>query len=366
MLLTGNNYSFSPDLKCNLSYSAPLELLFSLNALVAPENHPDCANWAAEKYSSLDEKLKKEIDFFARHYVNWYYTTDLCIHLAEGLSSEECTLERITNDILKMDRCEFALHFLGLTAFNFNVAEINAWQNNLSLITKESLREQAAFLSVDDVVYFFEHLDELRTRLVNTILLYWEESFKFEWPKIEAFGRKAAVKERYILNNTNPIEYVQSLHPDIVIKDNTLIFKKNPDFSIPIDKIKTLEVTLSVFVGSFLGVNIIGDKVCITKGLSFQAAKIEEPIPVELIECLKACSDETRLKMLKIFWHGNATTQELSKVLDLSPSTVSLHLKQLKAAGLVDSYKVNKYVYYFIKPETIKTLSQSLQKYFER
>ncbi|MDO4489431.1 MAG: metalloregulator ArsR/SmtB family transcription factor, partial [Eubacteriales bacterium] len=145
-----------------------------------------------------------------------------------------------------------------------------------------------------------------------------------------------------------------------------LYFGENSDISMEIDKLEVLDVAVSVFIGPHLGMNIIGNKLYIAKSLSFQAARIETtPVPGMLIECLKACSDETRLKILKVFWHGHATTQGLSQILGLSPSTISLHLKQMKSAGLVDSYKVNKYVYYFIKPGIIKETIQLLQNYFD-
>lgn len=356
---------FSTDVKHKLNYAAPLELLFSLNALVAPENHSECENWAKEKYASLDEALRKEIDYFAEHYENWYYITDLAIHLTEGLRPEECTVERVTDDMLKMEPAEFARHFLGMTICDIEISEIQSWLKNPNLVTKESLREQSRFLTVEDVKLFCSDPETIRNRVVNTILLYWDKSFRFEWAKLEAFGRKALQKEEMTMCAKSIDSYLLSLHQDISVEDEKLIFDKEPVFSIPLSQVQTVYITLSVFIGSYLGANIIGNKVCVTKALSFQAAKIEQPVPSELIECLKACSDETRLKILKIFWHGKATTQELAKVLDLSPSTVSLHLKQLKAAGLVDSYKVNKFAYYFIKPNIIKKLSDIMQEYFE-
>ena len=184
-------------------------------------------------------------------------------------------------------------------------------------------------------------------------------------PLIDAYEHSVLLRERTILENMDPFKYVENLHPNIIIKDGMMKFIKNPDISIAIDKIKKIDISLSVFPGSYLGVNVIGDKLCITKNLSFQSAIISTPISKNLLNCLKACDDPTRLKMIKIFWNGSATTQELARILNLSPSTISLHLNQLKSADLVDSYKINKYVYYHLKPSLVNKLSSLLTNYFE-
>lgn len=77
-------------------------------------------------------------------------------------------------------------------------------------------------------------------------------------------------------------------------------------------------------------------------------------------------NDEIRLKILKILWNGQATTQSLAEILHLLPSAVSLHLKQLKEASLVNCYKEGKFVYYYANPSVINRMHNSLTSYFEK
>ena len=59
-----------------------------------------------------------------------------------------------------------------------------------------------------------------------------------------------------------------------------------------------------------------------------------------------ALSDETRLRMLYALRHGELCVCQLIDLMGLSPSTVSKHLSILRDAGLLDSRKEGRWVYY--------------------
>jgi ArsR family transcriptional regulator len=68
----------------------------------------------------------------------------------------------------------------------------------------------------------------------------------------------------------------------------------------------------------------------------------------ELLNIFKALSDETRLKMLKIFGKGEICVCDLVSVLDMSQPKISFHLNVLKGAGLIRDRKQGKWVHYSI------------------
>lgn len=76
---------------------------------------------------------------------------------------------------------------------------------------------------------------------------------------------------------------------------------------------------------------------------------------VELIQVMKALSDETRMRILNLLKDGEMCVCEIEAVLDISQSNASRHLTKLTTAKIVDYYKVNKYVYYKIDEDTINT-----------
>jgi ArsR family transcriptional regulator len=66
-----------------------------------------------------------------------------------------------------------------------------------------------------------------------------------------------------------------------------------------------------------------------------------------------ALSDESRLRLLFALRHGELCVCQLIELMGLSPSTVSKHLSILRDAGLLDSRKEGRWVYYRLADQTI-------------
>lgn len=75
---------------------------------------------------------------------------------------------------------------------------------------------------------------------------------------------------------------------------------------------------------------------------------------MEVLQIIKALSDETRLRILNLLKLGDLCVCELEVILDINQSNASRHLNKLTNAKIVEYYKVNKYVYYKIREDTIK------------
>lgn len=361
------NIKKSPyDIKCSIGYSAPLEQFFCLSALLEPDLHKDCCTWARKKFSSLSTELKKEIIFFSSHYAKWIFITDIIEYLTIGIDDPEGTPEKVAEDIKNMDSVDFAYIFLGFSAFGYDKSLIRKWQEDPETVTYEALGTQQSFFKIEDVKYFFKNIDDIKERLSWVITRYWYESFSKDWHIFESYLNSQINKEKSIISETGPIQYISKLHTKVFLKDGVLIFSKNPDFSINVKDIKEINITLSLFIGDEnLAVNIIDNNLYITKNLGFQAQLASQPVPEYLLNTAKALGDETRLTILKILNNGQSTTQELSKIIHLSASAVSLHLKQLKKAGLVDCYKENKFVYYYINSYNFSKIQNLLEKYID-
>ncbi|WP_058484902.1 ArsR/SmtB family transcription factor [Defluviitalea phaphyphila] len=75
---------------------------------------------------------------------------------------------------------------------------------------------------------------------------------------------------------------------------------------------------------------------------------------MNLIQILKALSDENRIRILNLLKYGDLCVCELEILLSMSQSNVSRHLNKLTNAKIVNHYKVAKYVYYKLNEDTIK------------
>ena len=80
----------------------------------------------------------------------------------------------------------------------------------------------------------------------------------------------------------------------------------------------------------------------------------------ETLAIAKALADENRLRILMMVNERTACVCQIVEVLGIAPSTVSKHLSLLRAAGLIDSYKQGRWVYYHLpvqpSPSAIKAL----------
>ncbi|MDT8718491.1 winged helix-turn-helix transcriptional regulator [Clostridium sp. 19966] len=78
---------------------------------------------------------------------------------------------------------------------------------------------------------------------------------------------------------------------------------------------------------------------------------------MDLLQVMKALSDETRMRILNILKDEELCVCEIETVLDISQSNASRHLTKLTNAKIVDYYKINKYVYYKMNEETVNKFS---------
>src|SRR5438874_8751325 len=75
----------------------------------------------------------------------------------------------------------------------------------------------------------------------------------------------------------------------------------------------------------------------------------------------RALADPTRIRILGLLAERPMYGQELAKVLDVKPPTVSHHLAPLVTAGLVRVRSENNYHYYELVSEGIQHLGDSTQ-----
>lgn len=82
----------------------------------------------------------------------------------------------------------------------------------------------------------------------------------------------------------------------------------------------------------------------------------------ETIKLFKALADASRLKLLASLMENPMYVELLAERLELSPSTVSFHLKKLEEAGLVSKHKDQYYIVYDIcRPVLEQSLASLIQ-----
>jgi ArsR family transcriptional regulator len=78
------------------------------------------------------------------------------------------------------------------------------------------------------------------------------------------------------------------------------------------------------------------------------------------LEILKAMSDETRLRILKLLLNGEKCVCQIFPKVKRTQSTVSIQLATLEKAGLIESRREGKKIFYKIKNRVVRDVFKAL------
>jgi DNA-binding transcriptional ArsR family regulator len=82
----------------------------------------------------------------------------------------------------------------------------------------------------------------------------------------------------------------------------------------------------------------------------------------EDLKILKAISDETRLKIAKLLCSGEKCGSEIMPLVGKSQPNISIHLSKLKNAGIIESRRDGKKIYYYFSNERAKKIIDSINE----
>lgn len=83
----------------------------------------------------------------------------------------------------------------------------------------------------------------------------------------------------------------------------------------------------------------------------------------EILGCLKATAETTRLRLLALFTKGELTVTEVTQILRQSQPRVSRHLKLMSEAGLIERIKEGSWVFYRLAEEgPARAIAQKLSE----
>lgn len=85
-----------------------------------------------------------------------------------------------------------------------------------------------------------------------------------------------------------------------------------------------------------------------------------------ILELLKAISDDTRFKIINLLLEHNFCVKALARRLKLSEAAISQHLKVLREAGLVKGEKRGYYTHYTVNRKILYDTSESLKRMAEQ
>jgi len=81
---------------------------------------------------------------------------------------------------------------------------------------------------------------------------------------------------------------------------------------------------------------------------------------LEILNITKALSDENRIRALMMLVEGELCVCQIIEMLGLAPSTVSKHMSILRQAGLVETRKDGRWIYYRLADREAQTACEIL------
>src|ERR1700704_4800575 len=86
----------------------------------------------------------------------------------------------------------------------------------------------------------------------------------------------------------------------------------------------------------------------------------------DLMNITKALSDENRIRALSALRNGELCVCQITELFGLAPSTVSKHLSVLFQAGLVESRKEGRWIYYKLPGKTAPAAVKGVLGWIEK
>ena len=81
------------------------------------------------------------------------------------------------------------------------------------------------------------------------------------------------------------------------------------------------------------------------------------------VDLLKALAHPVRLRILVLLREGEMCVCQIKAVVELSNSSVSEHLAELRRVGLLEERKAGRWVYYMLQPQGELLLAMSRQEH---
>ena len=342
------------------AYSPLLEAVLSLHVLVEPKHHPLQHPWV-RKMRRLPPELKRAIEEFS-----FAYRRSIPSLLApspeEGLREFEDELDALRSldpEAIALEFCRPLYDHGGARDTDFLESDDVKAQIARSARSLGASPELAALV--------FENPAELAERFTDMVGAYWDEGFREEWERIEPLLADVVTDAGRRLAAAGVYDFLRGVSLQLRVDE------KREEFGIDVPHEHRLEITderrlllvPSVYVWPHVHVNCDGPwPLSVIYTAPFMAAASRPTLPSgELVGVLRALSDQTRLRALKLIAEQPRSTQELAPLVGISEAGLSKHLRQLAAAGLVSSRREGYYVLYSLVPERIAPLSDAVARF---
>lgn len=348
-----------------------VETIASLHSLYAEKSEKlHSLKNLEDQLNDLAPSVKYSLWKYGESYAGWLLIMDIATYISsmhyEETGETYLTFDAAMKEYEKIDLVTYLNIFLGMPALGYERSDAARWLKDPDTMSSKDIKTIGQYISQKDVKIFIRNIRELKDDLRDLLTIYWNDVFKSVWNEIELSLDKTIDSANYECSLLGDVtQYIANVHSSIKVSKGTIYIQKDVPYMIDLDHVKKVHVFPSTFSGEELLIDTFDESLVIYYNLNLMDSKYVGQQGKELCKIFKALGDDTRLKIAKILWGAPATTQYLAGMLGMAPSTVSTHLKVMKAAGILTNKAIKKYVYYEVNQEALAQLGQQLVGYFK-
>jgi len=344
-----------PESTAGLVHVAPaplVETMLSLHVLMHPKEHPLQHPWI-RSMRTLSPALKREIRAF------WFLYSDITADfmLPERADAPQSFDEALAAfAALPPDRAQYEIARPAFFYFEPGAGPESLADEEVL----ERIRRRAGETLTKQLL---EDPATVQARIVDMLATYWAESFAAEWERLEPALQEETERAR----DEDPIALLGRVRAELRVDEakRLLIRASGHEHEVTVEKDNPLRLIPSVYVWPHVRINcdapwplaILYPPRTMKKGVA------DSPAPDDLVRALRAASDPTRLRILRLVAEGPRSTEELAPLVGLSESGLSKHLKALTDAGLLSTRRQGWYVLYALERERLAALGPEVLGY---
>jgi len=373
-------YDQSLEWKIGFSYSPTVEMLLSLHVLCNAQHHALHLQWAVQTKRRMDRRMLDDLRYFGRGFRQYLILCDLIAPEPEG---DLKGFDEEAEDLAGLSDLEFAYRILREFCSRDEVASaleggdargevLARFQEEPPTNLGNARPASAAFCPATAQRQAVRDLSgntpAFRERLMGFLGRYWEEVFAAEFQRLEPWFLADITEKAHTLRTSGALALLSQLSDRIVShqEEGELLIYKQMDATVDGAGLESVTITPTYFGSPHLILSIEPEHFLLWYDVvaSGSRGRPETP-PARLTSLLTAIGDEVRLSTLKLVAQKRRSTQELAQILNITPPSVSRHLRVLKEAGLLTSEREGYYVFYSLVPEELLALGRHLADFVD-
>ena len=359
-MIIDNSHITVENVTVRVLYSPILEIVSSLHCLKESDSYPQYANECEKIFTLMDEPTRAEFDYLSEMSLNWTLSMDFI-----------CYLEQHNIESAKDFMANFP--FIDTTEFMYGMLSGFVPKKTIARLLKDpssietwNNKQLESYMDLAFARKLLANASELQSRMAAFIKWYWENAFEKIWAQIGAGEINCHNAESKMLSDMGGLPYVETCHEDLQISNGVITVSNAQQFAVPITSLTTITVMLTAFKGPDLMMNNFDGELTVFKSITPERPTAKDINIDEFESFLKSVSSYTKLEILKSLYEAPKTTKELSDELGMAPSSISEHLKTLRAAELLYPQRIKNSVYNRFLYENYQAFASYLLHYFEK